>query len=68
MEQLHGLRDLTFHQLHLVANAIGRLVEDHVEIEETGFQIAERLAEIVNKSAEDLFRSGTHGLLRQGSV
>lgn len=68
MEQLNGLRDLTFHQLHLIANTVGRLVEDHVEVEETGFQIAERLAEIVNKSAEDLFRGGTHDLSRQGSV
>jgi hypothetical protein len=69
MEELGGLRYLAFHHLHLLANAAARLLQHQLQIENSGFHIAERLAEIVNQGAEDLVRGYTHNAIGgQGSV
>jgi hypothetical protein len=57
LEQLGGVPHLPFHSAQLLANAVRGIMQHHVQIEEAGFHIAERLAEIVNQTGEDLFVS-----------
>jgi hypothetical protein len=57
IEQLGGLRHLPPHDAHLFANALRGVVEHHLQIENAGFQVAERLAEIVNQAVQNLFRT-----------
>jgi hypothetical protein len=50
MEQLGGLRHLAFHDAQLLANAARGIIQHQVQIEDAGFHIAERLAEIVDQA------------------
>jgi len=68
---LRGLGHLAFHEVHLFAHSVAGVFENHVEIEKAGFQVAERLAEIVDQAVKDLVGGCdgeliTHG--RQASV
>jgi hypothetical protein len=71
LEQLSGQCYLAFHGLHLLANAAGGMVEHQIQIKEAGFQIAERLPQIVNQALEEIFGIGRGAHIElegQGSV
>ncbi len=63
MKELGSLRHLALHETHLLANAIGWLIEHHFQVEKARFQVSERLAEIVDDIVKDLFRCVAHELI-----
>jgi hypothetical protein len=70
MEQLRGHVHLTLHGEHLLANAARGVVRHQVQVKQTGFQIAERLAQIVNQAVQDLVRGycGAHVAIRRVGI
>jgi len=44
--------------VQLFANAAGRMIQYQVQEENAGFDVAERLAEVVNQTVENLFVEG----------
>jgi hypothetical protein len=57
VEQAGGLSNLLLDGVQLLAHAALRMTQYQIQIEDAGFDIAQRLAQVVYQAADDLFGS-----------